>query len=109
MVQYSDKTVRCNFCMATFPREDGIVYSFPGNADTNIVELCPECEKGHLWLLNLKVDEEQLKKDKEARANPPLRDKIRDGIYGSDRDLPDRPPNFGTRLGKGFDMLGNDE
>jgi len=109
MVEYSKELVRCNFCMGIFARENDVEYSHPCNSSSKETPSCPICEKGHLWLLDMRIDEEQLKKDKEARANPPLRDKIRDGIYASDRDTPDRAPNFGTRLGKGFDMLGNDE
>lgn len=97
MVEYSKKLVRCNFCFGVFPKEKDTNYKNPTP--------CPKCKKGHLWLLDMEVDEEQLKKDKYNREHPTHSENVKNAIHKSDRDMPDRAPNFGTRLGKGFEML----
>lgn len=105
MVEYSKKIVRCNLCMHTFPREKDIIYSHPGYCSPNKTPLCPNCEKGHLWLIDMRINEEQLKKDKYDREHPSKKQIASDAAFNSDVSRPDRPPNFGTRLGKGFEIL----
>lgn len=107
-MEYSNKIVRCNLCMYTSPREKGVKYScsFGDKPDPKV--LCPKCKKGHLWLMNIAVDKEQLKKDKKNHANPSHSENVKNAIHKSDRDMPDRTPNFGTRLAQGFRMLDGD-
>jgi hypothetical protein len=111
MVPYSEKIVRCNFCMHTFLREKDVEYSYSSHNSPDTVPLCPDCKKGHLWLINMRVNEEQLKKDKYNRKHPSKKQISSDAAFNSDVSRPDRSPNFGTRLKKGFEMLegGSDE
>ncbi len=108
MIEYSDKTVRCNFCMYTFPRKKDVEYSCPFGEKKDPKRLCSKCKKGHLWLIDIRVDGEQLKKDKKNHANPSHSEKVKNGMHKSDIDMPDRTPNFGTRLEQGFRMLDGD-
>lgn len=108
MMKYSDKIVRCNLCMHTFPKEKDVKYSCSFGEKEDPKRLCSKCKKGHLWLIDIKVDEEQLKKDKIRHTNPSHSENVKNAIHKSDRDMPDRTPNFGTRLAQGFRMLDGD-
>lgn len=106
MMEYSKKMVRCNLCQNLISRDKDIKYS-AGYSD-NIKVPCPKCKKGNLWLFDIKVDKERMKKERYKLDNPTNGEKISNGMHRVDMDRPDRKINFGTRLQKGFEMLGDD-
>ena len=110
MIKWSDKIVRCNFCLATSPREPEVEYCHHSMEPGTKAIKCPKCNKGHLWLFNIAVNEEQLKKDKHNRENPSHGEKVKNAIHLHEREYTKPEPPYGTKLGYGFEMMGdNDE
>ena len=108
MIEYSKKVVRCNFCMKLFPRKKDIEYSHPSHSTPDEVLLCPECKKGHLWLVDMEVDKEQLEKDKYNREHPPHDEIIKNAIHKRERSYTKPEPPYGKKLSDGFFMLNDD-
>ncbi len=105
-MKYSEKLVRCNVCQDLFPREKNVEYS--AGACDGIKIPCSKCKKGYLWLFDIEVNEERMKRERKKLNNPTNGEKISNGIHKGNQNRPDRKANYGTRLEKGFKMLGND-
>ena len=108
MAEYSKTAVRCNYCMATFPKEPGVEYSCHWKDIKNPIK-CPKCNKGHLWLFDIEVNEEKLKKDKYDREHPSRGERVKNALHLHGREYTKPEPPYGSKLDDGFWLLDDDE
>lgn len=105
---FSDEIVRCTVCMNIFPREKEVKYSYSGGPYLQKAVSCPKCKKGHLWLIDLRINQDRLARDKYDHEHPSHSDLTKDGMHAH-REEPIIPqPTFYERLKEGFRMLFRD-